>query len=86
MSYQSRSRLIAEAELSSTPSDTLQGRPRQGIRSRTLFMLALWRQRITMRRHLAQLDARTLRDAGISPAAAAFESGKPFWREMGSLR
>ena len=33
-----------------------------------------------------QMDARSLRDAGISPAAAAYESGKPFWQPMGSLR
>jgi len=32
------------------------------------------------------MDARSLRDAGISPAAAAYESGRPFWRPMGTLR
>jgi uncharacterized protein YjiS (DUF1127 family) len=32
------------------------------------------------------MDARSLRDAGISPAAAAFESGRPFWRKLGGLR
>jgi uncharacterized protein YjiS (DUF1127 family) len=49
-------------------------------------MIALWRERIRMRRALAGMDARSLRDAGISPAAAAYESGKPFWRTMGDLR
>jgi uncharacterized protein YjiS (DUF1127 family) len=39
-----------------------------------------------MRRTLMQMDARSLRDAGISPAAAAYESGKPFWAKMGDLR
>jgi len=34
----------------------------------------------------AELDSRSLRDIGISPAAAAYESGKPFWRRMGGLR
>ena len=29
---------------------------------------------------------RSLRDIGISPAAAAYESGKPFWQKMGCLR
>ena len=35
---------------------------------------------------LTQMDARSLRDAGISPAAAAYESGKPFWQRVGHLR
>ena len=38
-----------------------------------------------MRRRLAEMDARSLRDVGISPAAAAYESGKPFWAEDGLL-
>ena len=32
------------------------------------------------------VDARSLRDAGISPAAAAYESGKAFWQASGPLR
>jgi len=32
------------------------------------------------------MDARSLRDAGISPAAAAYESGKVFWQAFGPLR
>ncbi len=86
MSYQSRDRLIAEAELSSRASSAPEIRPRQGIVRRAVFVLALWQQRRVMRRDLARMDARSLRDAGISPAAAAFECGKPFWREMGPLR
>ena len=39
-----------------------------------------------MRRCLAQMDSRSLRDAGISPAAAAYELGKPFWEKIGFLR
>ena len=81
MSYQSRDRLIAEADLSSTAVAS-----RAGLLRRALRTLTVWRERVHMRRHLAQMDARKLRDAGISPAAAAFESGKPFWREMGGLR
>lgn len=61
-----------------TPSPTL--------RTRMAAMLALWCGRIEARRYLADLDARSLRDAGISPAAAAYECGKPFWRKMGTLR
>jgi hypothetical protein len=32
------------------------------------------------------MDARSLRELGISPAAAAYESGKPFWVKIGFLR
>ncbi|MFZ5784395.1 MAG: DUF1127 domain-containing protein [Pseudomonadota bacterium] len=49
-------------------------------------MIRLWRERTAARRHLAVIDARSLRDAGISQAAASYESGKPFWRPFGPLR
>lgn len=80
MSYQSRDRLLGANDLFVSPT----GRP--SWRQRAAFTLVLWRQRRDMRRRLAQMDARSLREAGISPAAAAYESGKPFWQEMGSLR
>lgn len=60
--------------------------PRPNRVARLAAMLAVWRGRIEARRRLAALDARSLRDAGISPAAAAYECGKPFWRKMGPLR
>ena len=60
--------------------------PRATLRQRVVLTFVLWRQRVDMRRRLAEMDARSLRDAGISPAAAAYESGKPFWARMGSLR
>lgn len=47
---------------------------------------AVWRERTLIRRSLAQMDARSLRDAGLCPAAAAFEAGKPFWQPVGCLR
>jgi uncharacterized protein YjiS (DUF1127 family) len=56
------------------------------VRNRLTVALVLWRDRIRERRLLMTMDARALRDAGISPAAAAYESGKPFWRPMGGLR
>jgi uncharacterized protein YjiS (DUF1127 family) len=80
MSYQSRNRLLGASDLYASPAD------RPGLRRRLAFMVALWRQRRDMRRALAQMDARSLRDAGISPAAAAYESGKPFWEKVGDLR
>lgn len=36
--------------------------------------------RAAQRRHLAELDERMLRDAGITPAQAARECAKPWWR------
>jgi len=80
MSFQSRDRLLGATDLYASPA------ARPTWRQRLAFTLVLWRQRREMRRSLAQMDARSLRDAGISPAAAAYESGKPFWTEMGPLR
>jgi uncharacterized protein YjiS (DUF1127 family) len=62
------------------------GLPRLSLGQRIRLTVAVWRQRTDMRRRLAEMDTRSLRDAGISPAAAAYESGKPFWARMGSLR
>ena len=81
MTHQSRDRLIGQAELFATACV-----PRLALGQRIAFTVALWRQRIETRRYLAEMDARSLRDAGISPAAAAYESGKPFWQKMGGLR
>lgn len=69
------------------PHDLItKGTPRPSAGARIAATFATWRERIAMRRHLATLDARSLRDAGISPAAAAYEAGQPFWRRMGPLR
>ena len=80
MSFQSRDRLATAAELFVSASIT------PSLRQRIAFTLAVWRQRVETRRCLARMDARSLCDAGISPAAAAYESGKPFWEKMGTLR
>lgn len=45
-----------------------------------------WRQRSRMRQELAEVDARSLRDAGISPETAAFEASQPFWQAPTVLR
>ena len=80
MSEQSRYRLLSgEQQLVSAV-----GKP--SLRQRIAFRFAIWRQRVEMRRRLAEMDARSLRDIGISPAAAAYESGKPFWTKAGPLR
>ncbi|HSI00817.1 MAG TPA: DUF1127 domain-containing protein [Reyranella sp.] len=81
MSYQSRNRFAAPSELY-TSTDLAH----QTLRQRLAITWAVWRERAEMRRCLARMDARSLRDAGISPAAAAYESGKPFWARVGCLR
>jgi uncharacterized protein YjiS (DUF1127 family) len=81
MSYQSRDRLSAPADLYVTAAT-----PGRGLLQRLALSWAVWQERTTMRRCLAKMDARSLRDAGISPAAAAYESGKPFWEKIGFLR
>jgi len=43
-------------------------------------LLREWRLRVRTRRHLLQLDARTIRDLGLSPSQMRFEAEKPFWR------
>ncbi|SJZ78679.1 protein of unknown function [Enhydrobacter aerosaccus] len=80
MSFQSRHPLSAQ-NLFMTEVEH-----RQSLRQRMALTLAVWRERMRTRHCLARLDARSLRELGISPAAAAFESGKPFWRSLGPLR
>lgn len=53
---------------------------------RVMNALRTCRQRIHARRLLAQMDARTLRDAGIDPMAAQFEVMQPFWVAERRLR
>lgn len=43
-------------------------------------ILATWRRRSHERRELANLDARTIRDLGLSSSEVQFEASKPFWR------
>jgi uncharacterized protein YjiS (DUF1127 family) len=81
MSYQSRQRLTDQSVTFVTPVSS-----RPSLRHRLAITLKLWRARLAARRNLAAMDARSLRDAGISPAAAAYESGKTFWQAFGPLR
>lgn len=39
-----------------------------------------WHRRAASRRMLAGMDARGLRDIGLSPGNASFEARKPFWK------
>lgn len=44
------------------------------------MILSTWRRRAKERRELSTLDARTLRDLGLSASDVNFEVNKPFWR------
>ena len=81
MSYQSRQRIADQSVTFATPVSSPPSR-----RHRLAMTLKIWRERIAARRNLAAMDALSLRDAGISPAAAAYESGKSFWQAFGPLR
>jgi uncharacterized protein YjiS (DUF1127 family) len=81
MSSQTRHRIADQQVTFVTPVP-----PRPSLGRRLVATLKLWRERNTARRYLAAMDARSLRDAGISPAAAAYESGKSFWQPFGTLR
>ena len=80
MSHFSRDPFPSKPALLSIPTT------RQPLHRRIAAMLALWRARSRMREALAQVDARSLRDAGITPSQAVFEANQPFWRKPGSLR
>ncbi|AYG48042.1 DUF1127 domain-containing protein (plasmid) [Pseudomonas sp. Leaf58] len=57
----------------------LQG-PTPNWYTRLLQTLNRWRSNVHNRRILAQLDARLLRDCGISETERQAELSKPFWR------
>lgn len=60
--------------------------PRLPWHRRLLARIGLWRERARARRALGEVDARSLRDAGVAPSQAEFEADQPFWRRPGSLR
>ncbi len=51
----------------------------QGVRG-VFDRVYAWQERAHQRTHIATLDDRLLKDAGISRAAVAEEVAKPFWR------
>lgn len=53
---------------------------RNGVRA-VAAMASLWRRRRRERRELARLDARTLKDIGLTFADAEMLINKPFWRK-----
>jgi uncharacterized protein YjiS (DUF1127 family) len=42
-------------------------------------LVARWRERARSRHMLSSMDARLLKDIGVSRATAEFEANKPFW-------
>ncbi len=48
--------------------------------ARAVRTLVTWQERDRQRRALAQLDARMLKDVGLSRAEVAIELRKPFWQ------
>jgi uncharacterized protein YjiS (DUF1127 family) len=68
----------ALAEAARLPWDTSPGPRRSplGLLSRIQFA---W-ERARTRRLISRLDARELRDLGVSPSDAQLEATKPFWR------
>ena len=44
-------------------------------------LLLRWHERARLRRHLAMLDDRMLRDIGLTDATLERELAKPFWRD-----
>ena len=84
MSFEPRNQNLASTPSFDAPLSV--AAPRPLLLRRLALIVVLWRERTAQRRSLAQMDARSLRDAGISPAAAAYESGKSFWQPMGGLR
>jgi uncharacterized protein YjiS (DUF1127 family) len=45
-----------------------------------LSLIRRWHESVRQRRQLARLDARMLRDIGITATEAERECNKPFWR------
>jgi uncharacterized protein YjiS (DUF1127 family) len=68
--------VLSARHASATPAPSL-----PELMRRLAQLAALAQQRIRQRRALARLDARLLRDIGVSPEQARRETAKPFWRE-----
>jgi uncharacterized protein YjiS (DUF1127 family) len=65
--------------LPAQPAARACARPASYLR-RALALFEVWRQRLSDRRALAQMDERSLRDIGVTRCDALYEARKPFWR------
>jgi uncharacterized protein YjiS (DUF1127 family) len=50
---------------------------------RVSSLLAVWLERVEMRRRLAAMPERLLADVGLERAEVTCEVGRPFWRPFG---
>lgn len=79
MSYQSRKAFANKDVIFATPASR-----QPTLKQRLAMQLKIWRARTIARRDLAMMDARSLRDAGISPGPRpmnrARRSGRPSGR------
>jgi uncharacterized protein YjiS (DUF1127 family) len=55
--------------------------PKRSVSLSVFALLAVWRERARVRRQLAQLDDRQLRDIGVSPIDIQRGIMEPIWRE-----
>ena len=69
------------------PIHLVEGRSRWPRRQRTaetfdavLRVMRTWRQHISDRNYLAEMDKKMLAETGILPVATRAEAAKPFWR------
>lgn len=51
-----------------------------GLFGNLFAMLCVWQQRVELRARMANLDARTLDDIGLSREQVVAEAKKPFWK------
>ena len=51
-----------------------------GLWRSALALMRCWYERVRQRQELARLDARMLRDIGVTSTEAEREFNKPFWR------
>lgn len=65
--------------LPARPAVRASARPASYLRQ-ALALFEVWRQRLSDRRALAQMDERALRDIGVTRCDALYEARKPFWR------
>jgi len=61
----------------------VQGLP--AILRKVTGLMFFWNDRSRQRRHLGRLDARLLRDIGVSRPDALREAGRPFWEGRSSV-
>ncbi len=68
-----------EAAAPSLPDCTPAASPGPSLPTRIADLLWQWQHRAMSRRWLAELDARQMRDIGLTPEDRSAEARKPFW-------